>query len=199
MATKQKPSKLTIKDLIPDPANANKGTQRGDGALRTSIQQLGLGRSIVTDKNNVVIAGNKTWEKAAEVGITKLRVVETSGDELVVVKRTDLDLSRDPRARKLAVADNRIGQVNLDFDPAALQAIRDDIGLPMDDIGLTDTELALMHKATAEAEAAAETQPGEVHIPESFQVLVDCKDESQQRALFERMTAEGYTCKVLTM
>ncbi len=93
------------------------------GGLRVSIQQLGLGRSIVTDKNNVVIAGNKTWEKAAEVGISKLRVIETAGDEPVVVNRSDLDLAKDPRARKLAVDDNRISQINLDFDPAILQGV----------------------------------------------------------------------------
>ena len=34
--------------------------------------------------------------------------------------------------------------------------------------------------------------------PSSFEVVVGCKDESEQRALFERLSKEGWTCRVLT-
>jgi hypothetical protein len=39
----------------------------------------------------------------------------------------------------------------------------------------------------------------EVNVPESFQVAVECRDEAEQRAVFERMTGEGYKCRVLTL
>jgi hypothetical protein len=51
-----------------------------------------------------------------------IRVIETDGTELVVVQRTDLDLEADPRARELAYADNRIGELNLDWDITLLEA-----------------------------------------------------------------------------
>lgn len=53
---------LRISDLIPDDRNANKGTERGNGLLERSLQQYGAGRSILIDKNNRIIAGNKTVE-----------------------------------------------------------------------------------------------------------------------------------------
>jgi hypothetical protein len=41
--------------------------------------------------------------------------------------------------------------------------------------------------------------PLEVTIPESYQVLVECPDEQAQKSIYERLTAEGYRCRVLTM
>jgi hypothetical protein len=110
-------------DLVPDPRNANKGTQRGRGMLEDSIRQLGLGRSIVLDKNGVIIAGNKTAEVAVELGLEDLQVVHSDGKKLVAVMRDDLDLETDPEARRLAVADNRVGEISLDWDAGELQAL----------------------------------------------------------------------------
>lgn len=39
----------------------------------------------------------------------------------------------------------------------------------------------------------------DVAVPESYQVLVDCRDETDQRALDARLTGEGYTCRILTL
>lgn len=54
----------TVKDLIFDSHNANKGTSRGRGMLEKSLSKYGAGRSILLDKNNRIIAGNKTVEVA---------------------------------------------------------------------------------------------------------------------------------------
>src|SRR5712692_877594 len=43
---------------------------------------------------------------------------------VVVVQRTDLDLETDPRARALAIADNRVAELDLDWDPAVLDQLR---------------------------------------------------------------------------
>ncbi len=104
-----------IDDLQPDARNANKGTERGAYMIRRSLQEVGAGRSIVTDAEGRVVAGNKTLEAAEELGLP-IRVVQTDGKELVVVQRTDLDLS-DPHglARRYAYWDNRTGQVDLDW------------------------------------------------------------------------------------
>jgi len=41
--------------------------------------------------------------------------------------------------------------------------------------------------------------PPEVDVPEAFQVVVECRDEDQQRAVYQRMTAEGFKCRLLTL
>lgn len=107
-----------VEDLTPDPDNLNRGTARGLYMLETSLRKYGAGRSILVDKNGVVIAGNKTLERAAELGFD-IEVIKTDGKRLVVVQRTDLDMD-DPAAKELAVADNRVAEVDLDYDPEVL-------------------------------------------------------------------------------
>ncbi len=36
-------------------------------------------------------------------------------------------------------------------------------------------------------------------IPLSLQVVVECRDEAEQRAVFEQLTQAGYRCRVLTL
>jgi hypothetical protein len=42
-------------------------------------------------------------------------------------------------------------------------------------------------------------QPEDVAIHEAFQVVVECRDEDEQRIVFERLTAEGLKCKLLML
>lgn len=106
--------KLT--DFKQDPANANAGTPRGNAMIELSLREYGAGRSMLADANDILIGGNKTQRQAEEVGLEEVIVVETTGDQLVVVKRTDLDLAQDERARELAYMDNRAGELNLAWD-----------------------------------------------------------------------------------
>jgi DNA modification methylase len=110
--------KIEDAGLKPDIENANQGTQRGLGLLDKSLRKLGAGRSILVDKDGNVIAGNKTLDRAADINLP-VRIVETDGTELVVVKRTDLDLysAEDTRARQLAYADNKISELDLAWKP----------------------------------------------------------------------------------
>lgn len=111
-----------IKDLSPDKANANRGTQRGRGMVEYSLGRYGAGRSIVVDRDGNVIAGNKTLEAAEELGLP-IKVVQTDGKELIVHQRTDLGLYEDAAARQLAYADNRTAEVGIEWD--AEQVARD--------------------------------------------------------------------------
>ena len=115
--------------IRPDAKNANKGTERGRYMVEASLRETGAGRSILLDKDGRIIAGNKTFEAASDIGLP-VRVVETDGTELVAVKRTDLDLDDDTgTARKLAYYDNRAAQVGLDWDAEQMLA---DLGAGLD-------------------------------------------------------------------
>lgn len=109
-----------IYEFTPDPKNANKGTQRGLKLLQESLSSLGVGRSILLDRNKKIIAGNKTAESAASLGITRALVIPTDGKKLVAVQRTDLDLTKDLEARRLALLDNRVGEMDLSWDAERL-------------------------------------------------------------------------------
>ena len=124
--------KRKISDLIPDHANANKGTERGRYALEASLRQYGAGRSILLDKNGRIIAGNKTVEVAADVGLDDVLIVQTDGTKIVAVQRTDLDIDS-PEGRGLAYADNRVGELSLSWDAEQVLA---DLNAGMDLSGM---------------------------------------------------------------
>lgn len=115
----------TLGDLTLDPHNANRGTDRGRAALERSLRDYGPGRSVVIDKHGVIIAGNKTVEEAKRLNIP-LRVILTDGQHLVALQRSDLDLATDPRAQALAIADNRVGELDLEWDVDALKQLHAD-------------------------------------------------------------------------
>ena len=106
-------AKLT--DFRPDPKNLNKGTERGNYALERSLRDYGFARPIVADRDGTILAGNHAFEKAGEIGLKKIRVIETDGDEIIVHKRTDLDANT-AKARMVALADNRTTEINLSWD-----------------------------------------------------------------------------------
>jgi DNA modification methylase len=118
-----------LKDLTQDSKNANRGTDRGNKMIEASLRDLGAGRSIVIDKHGNIIAGNKTAQNAAAAGLEDVIVVQTDGTKVVAVQRMDLDLSRDAKAKKLAIADNRTGQINLEWDPENLAELSKEIDL----------------------------------------------------------------------
>ncbi len=112
-----------LSDIIPDANNANLGTQRGLGMLESSLRKHGAGRSILLDREGRVIAGNKTVEQAGQIGLDELIIVKTDGTQLVAVQREDLDLADDSTgARELAYADNRVGELDLAWNPETILA-----------------------------------------------------------------------------
>ncbi|WP_338871681.1 hypothetical protein WBJ53_26030 [Spirosoma sp. SC4-14] len=123
-----------IDDFTLDDRNANTGTDEGRKLLSKSVQQLGLGRSIVSDRSGKLIAGNKTYEAAKEAGIEKVVVVETDGDTLVVVQRTDLDINS-KRGRELALADNKVSEANLRFDEQVVADLAAEFDINLEEWG----------------------------------------------------------------
>ena len=117
----QIPPKKTVinkktSDFELDSHNANKGTERGTSMLRGSLEAYGAGRAILVDKNGRVIAGNKSLAMAVELGFTDVEVIQTDGTKVVAVQRMDLDLAQDEGTRRLALLDNRVGEINLDWN-----------------------------------------------------------------------------------
>lgn len=110
---------LNIADLVPDNCNFNDGTEKGKFLIEKSLKELGAGRSILLDKNNRIISGNKTIELAIKLGFKKVRIIDSDGKYLIAVLRTDVDLDSE-KGRKLALADNATTQVDLSWNERRL-------------------------------------------------------------------------------
>lgn len=174
-----KVSKAKITDLVGDNLNFNKGTQYGDHLMEESLRQFGLGRSILLDRNNRIIAGNKTTEKSGELGFEDVLIVETDGKTLVAVKRTDIDL--DSKAgRELALADNATAHANLEWDEEAIAQAAEafnfdpvDWGVNIEGLGDTEEE---------------ESPKKEI----STRLIVECKDVSKLSMLYSELQDRGF-------
>ena len=108
---------MELKDLKQDKRNYRKHNQRNLDLIKKSVNDVGLGRSIVIDNQNEIICGNglvSTLDKN-----TPVKVIETDGSELVVVKRTDL-ATDDGKRKQLAVMDNSASDSS-EFDFELLQ------------------------------------------------------------------------------
>jgi hypothetical protein len=183
-----------LSDLIQDKRNANKGTKRGAEAVAKSLRDYGAGRSVLVDRNGNVLAGNQTVKAASTAGIDQdVILVETDGSQLVVVQRTDLDLN-DPKARALAIADNRASELGLEWDPVNLAEFS--TGLDLQPFFST-AELAEIIAPDTDISGAPGPETLEGRYKSQYGVIVICQDEADQRSVYEKLTGQGLECRVV--
>ena len=171
-----------IESLVPDNKNFNKGTEYGDRLMDESLRRFGLGRSILIDRNNRIIAGNKTAEKAADIGFTDVVVVEVDGNQLVAVKRKDIDLDS-AKGRELALADNATGKANLCFDTDLIMQEAEKFDFDPEDWGVP-----------MEQPEEEQQEDGKKEI--STKLIVECGDVSKLSLLFSELQDRGFKCEL---
>lgn len=179
---------VNVADLVPDDLNFDKGTEYGGRLLEKSFEKFGAGRSILLDKNNRIIAGNKATEKYGALGGEDVIVVETDGTKLVAVKRTDIDLDS-KEGRELALADNATQKADLDWAQDALREAAEGWDIPVDDWGVT------LKPEGGEPVIG----DNDFEYEQKYGVIVTCRDEHEQEAVYERLTGEGFECKVVSV
>ena len=173
-----------IESLVPDNKNFNKGTEYGDRLMDESLRKFGLARSIVIDKNNRIIAGNKTAEKAADIGFTDVLVVEVDGNQLVAVKRKDIDLDS-AKGRELALADNATSKANLAWDESLIEEVSQQWGFEPQDWGVDVFQ---------QEEPEQEEPSGKKET--STRLIVECGDVTKLSLLFSELQDRGFTVEL---
>lgn len=108
---------MEVKDLKFDKRNYRRHNETNQALIKKSINDVGFGRSVVIDAENEIICGNGVVSQVDKK--TPVKVIETDGNELIVVKRTDLKTD-DAKRKQLAVMDNSTSDTS-DFDLTLLQ------------------------------------------------------------------------------
>nr|UWI02384.1 MAG: ParB-like nuclease domain [Bacteriophage sp.] len=173
-----------IENLVPDDLNANKGTEYGQHLIENSLRKFGAGRSILIDRNNRIIAGNKTIENAANIGLDNVIVVETDGNQIVAVKRKDIDLDSE-KGREMALADNATSDANLQWDENAIE----NITARWNDINPEDWGIDL-------AQPEEEEEKEDVKKELSTKLVVQCTNVSQLSLLYSELQDRGFICEL---
>ena len=137
-----------------DSRNYRKHGDKNKELINKSLSECGAGRSILIDANDEIIAGNGVYEQAQALNIP-VKVIETDGSELVVVKRTDLDTD-DERRKRLAVMDNSASDssefdlelLSMDFEVPDLQ----EMGIEIPDITVEEEKEVVEDEVPEEVE-----------------------------------------------
>ena len=166
-----------ISDVIP----YEKNPRKNDAAVKyvmESIKQFGFKVPIVIDSNNIIICGH-TRLKAAK----KLKM-----EEVPCVVADDLT---DEQIKAFRLADNKVAeQAEWDFDLLADE---------LED--LFDFDMTVFGFEDAEEEEPEEKERKDLsgEVGETFEVIVECRDEQEQEEIYYKLIKEGLTCRTLIL
>jgi ParB-like chromosome segregation protein Spo0J len=171
--------------LRPNPRNWRAHGQAQRDALCGVLAEIGYADALLArelpDGTLELIDGHLRAETTpdAEVPVLVLDLDDVEAAKLLAV--------HDPLAAMAETNEELLADLlaHVQTENGAVQALLDD---------LLEQE---PNAADGEKDTAAE--PPAVKIPEAFQVVIECPDEDQQRTVFQRMTAEGFKCKLLTL
>jgi ParB-like chromosome segregation protein Spo0J len=172
--------KVKISDLKPAEYNPRIDLQPNDKEYQqilVSIDEFGYVDPIIVNQDMTIIGGHQRVKVLRDLGYEEI--------EAVVV---DLDKTRE---KALNIALNKItGRwdfIKLESVLEKLKAVSFNIEIT----GWNEKELIMMVNKL-------NTDDDNILVKDTFQVVIDCDSEVTQKEAYEKLTGEGYTCRVLT-
>jgi ParB-like chromosome segregation protein Spo0J len=175
--------RVKASELRPHPKNWRTHPTAQQDALRGVLAEIGYAGALLArelpDGSLELIDGHLRAETTpdAEVPVLVLDLDEEEAAKLLVLY--------DPLAGMAEANDEALAELlaHVETENDAVQAFLDRM---------------LDEPDTAAGEREPELEK-DVAISESFQVVVECRDEAEQQAVYERLTAEGLDCKLLIL
>ena len=175
-----------VEDLIPYARNSRTHSDAQVAQIAASIREFGWTNPVLVDGENGIIAGHGRVLAARKMGMAEVPCIE---------------LAHLSEAQKKAyiIADNKLA-LNAGWDNELL-------ALELGELHAADFDMALLGFDAGELSAAMgldEELDGDapkidegIDYKEKFAIIVECADEAEQQATFERLDSMGFTCKVL--
>ena len=172
--------------LRPNPKNWRTHPAAQRDALKGVLAEIGYAGALVArelpDGSLELIDGHLRAETTPEADVPVLVV----------------DLDDAEAARLLAVLDPLESLAGRDDEARAglvreVETSNEAVRRMLDDM-LAESEAALTALSSPDA-----PEPDERPVGALFQVVVECRDENEQREVFERLSSEGYKCRLLML
>jgi ParB-like chromosome segregation protein Spo0J len=170
--------RVRLEDLKFDGCNPNRLSREGLERLKASIRKWGDIVPIVTNKDLLVADGEQRAVAMKELGMTECSVIR------LPVEDVDRRLLRQ-------VLNKLRGEHVKELDAEEFRIIVD--------AGAEDDLKYLLGLSDDKLQTYFDNEVGEVDYHESFEVVVSCKDEAEQEAVYNKLRQEGYACRVLTL
>jgi ParB-like chromosome segregation protein Spo0J len=167
--------------LRPNPRNWRTHPEKQRDALRGVLAEVGYADALLA---------RELPDGSLELIDGHLRA-ETTPDADVPVLVLDLDQTEADKL--LAVLDPLAGMA--ETNQPALESLLADVEIESQAVrAMLDGMLEKFDQNETDPPAATDAE-----LDESYQVVVRCRDEDQQRELYERLSAEGFSCKLLML
>ena len=168
---------IPIKEIVPYARNAKKHDKRQIDNVAESIRQYGFVQPVVIDRDGVIVIGHCHVLAAKKVGMEEVPCVCV--DDLTPEQVNALRIVDNKSAEDGAAWD--FDMLSMELPEIDLSAFDFDFGVSLDE---DDTE-------TNERE--------EIALKESISVVVECSDDEEAEAIFEKLSEEGYKCHISTL
>lgn len=162
-----------------DPANENRHDEGSIAAIAASLTRYGQRTPLVANRSTRFLAkGNGTWLAARKLGWSHVAVVWVADDPA--------------EHCGYRLADNRTAQLS-EWDA-------DRLGFAIAELQRADEDLAAALQLENLAASLAKPAAGGAAAPvvKTFSLVIECTDEAQQKQLADRLTRDGFTCKLQT-
>jgi hypothetical protein len=176
----------SITELKFTDTNPVKRTKRGRNTINQSLSELGPGRSVLIDENDVLVAGNGTVEQCQELGISRVIEIELPDRHTIVAVKKP-DMTEDEKLR-MAMFDNASAKLAV-WDAEGLCEIRNQ-GVSVEGI-FTDKEFDKIVLPGNDNKEQIEPDS----LPEGdnkFYVVVETDNKESQEGLYQYLMEEGY-------
>lgn len=167
-----------IRLLTADQNNPNRTTLKQQEQIWRSLQKYGWAYPIITNKDGVYADG----EQRAEV-------CTQHGEFYAPVLR--LPVSDVDRRMLRQVLNKLKGKHNKELDSAEYLRILE--------MGEKDDLKALLESVGEKLPEELGEREVSFSIPETYEIIVECKDEANQKSIFEKLKLEGYKLRILTL
>ena len=199
---------VRIGDLLPWERNPKAHPTENVAEIARSIVDFGFTEPIICWKSRkMVVAGHGRLLAAQMLYREDCRrklatdhpgeAPARAEDGLVPVRW--VEFADEHQAARYAIADNRLTEKN-PMDATLVAEIfveLDDAGVNLEGLGYSDSDLALMLNPPQDESKPPEGADESDQLRESFQILVTCRDESEQTRLLEYFQEEGVQCRAL--
>jgi hypothetical protein len=200
--------------IIPYEKNAKIHDEEKIATLAEKIRKNGFQDPIKIDEHGVIIGGHCRRLAAIKAGLTQVRVLVLRGlseeqkqelrifDNKIAARGGYDENLLNAQILELTHSDISLGDLGFSQEEADtwLKTFGDlNTNLKLDDAPAADTAKTEPEKTPAKVPTIDEIRARDKEYKPTYQIVVMCKDEDDQRAVYERITQDGYECRVQTI
>ena len=165
-----------LKDIKPYEKNPRKNDSAVD-AVANSIREFGFKVPVVIDKDGVIVCGHTRYKAAKKLKL----------DTVPCVIADDLT---EEQIKAYRLADNKVSELaEWDIDLLG-EELNDIFDIDMSDFGFNIED---------EEDTPPERDDLSDKVGETYEVIVECVNETEQEQIYNKLIGDGYSCRVLTL